>query len=152
MRSMVEGVRHRGAEGSFYWVRRSSRQAPLRRQRVPLHRLRRSPRCAGEESGGTVVLAPDRYPIPRASAAEERNPRTVANSSGSSRRKASWPRSVSISTKETLAPAALSARTTALLSGVGKSQSEVKETTQKRVLVPRKALARRPPCSAARSK
>jgi hypothetical protein len=36
--------------------------------------------------------------------------------------------------------------------GVGKSQSEVKEITQKRVLVPRKALASTPPCSAARSK
>ena len=58
----------------------------------------------------------------------------VAKSSGSSSRKASWPRSVSISTKETLAAAAFSACTMVRFSGVGNSQSEVKETTQKRVL------------------
>ena len=58
----------------------------------------------------------------------------AANSSGSSSRKASWPRSVSISTKETEAPAAFSACTIARLSSVGNSQSLVKETRQKRVL------------------
>ena len=68
----------------------------------------------------------------------------VAKSSGSSSRKESWPRSVAISTKLTLAPAALRARTTALLSAVGNSQSDVKEATQKRVLVPRKAFASLP--------
>ena len=47
----------------------------------------------------------------------------AANSSGSSSRKASWPLSVSISTKETGAPAAFSAWTIARLSAVGNSQS-----------------------------
>src|SRR5207344_3613952 len=41
---------------------------------------------------------------PLARAAERRKPRIAPNSSGSSSRKASWPRSVSISTKETDAP------------------------------------------------
>src|SRR5690606_35831707 len=72
---------------------------------------------------------------PRARAADCTKPSIAENSSGSSSRKASWPRSVSISTKETDAPAALSARTTLRLSEVGNSQSLVKETTQKRVLV-----------------
>ena len=44
----------------------------------------------------------------------------AANSSGSSSRKASWPRSVSISTKDTDAPAAFSACTIERLSSVGK--------------------------------
>src|SRR5690349_25096292 len=43
---------------------------------------------------------------PRARAAEVRKPSIAPKSSGSSSRKASWPRSVSISTKETDAPAA----------------------------------------------
>src|SRR5262249_17726384 len=73
---------------------------------------------------------------PRARAALSRKPVTVANISGSLSRKASWPLSVSISTKLTLAAAAFSAWTTVRLSEVGKSQSEVKDTTQKRVLVP----------------
>ena len=76
----------------------------------------------------------------------------AANSSGSSSRKASWPRSVSISTKETEAPAAFSACTISRLSAVGNSQSLVKETRQKRVWLPRNASASRPPWSAARSK
>ena len=51
-----------------------------------------------------------------------------------------------------MAAAALSACTTGATLAVGNSQSEVKEMTQKRVFVPRKALASTPPCSAARSK
>src|SRR5215510_13129663 len=89
---------------------------------------------------------------PRLAAAAVRKPRMVANSSGSSSRKASWPLSDSISTKLTLAATALSACTISRLSRVGYSQSLVNETTQKRVLVPLKALASTSPCSAARSK
>ena len=70
---------------------------------------------------------------PRALAAPSRKPRTIANSSGSSSRKASWPLSVTISANETRAPEALSACTMARDSGVGNSQSEVNDTTQKRV-------------------
>src|SRR4051812_13537351 len=87
---------------------------------------------------------------PLARAAERRKPRIAPNSSGSSSRKASWPRSVSISTKETDAPAALSACTIERFSSVGNSQSLVKETTQKRVVVLVNASARVPPWSAAR--
>ena len=58
----------------------------------------------------------------------------MANSSGSSSRKASWPLSDSISTKLTLAATAFSACTISRLSRVGYSQSLVNETTQKRVL------------------
>ena len=68
----------------------------------------------------------------------------MANSSGSSSRKASWPLSVVISANETRAPAALSACTIARDSEVGNSQSLVKEITQKRVGVPLKALASTP--------
>ena len=62
---------------------------------------------------------------------------SVANSSGSCSRKASWPLSVSISTKLTLAATAFSACTRARLSEVGNSQSLVKEMMQKRGCVPR---------------
>src|SRR5205085_8608108 len=82
---------------------------------------------------------------PRALAAPSRKPRTMANSSGSSSRKASWPLSVTISAKETRAPPALGACTIARESEVGNSQSEVNETTQKRVGVSLKALASTPP-------
>ena len=68
----------------------------------------------------------------------------MANSSGSSSRKASWPLSVVISANETRAPAALSACTVARNSGVGNSQSLVKEMTQNRVGAPRNALAATP--------
>src|SRR5262249_47408863 len=81
---------------------------------------------------------------PRALAAPSRKPRTIANSSGSSSRKASWPLSVTISANETRAPPALSACTMARESEVGNSQSEVNETTQKRVGVFLNALARTP--------
>src|SRR5260370_11531873 len=81
---------------------------------------------------------------PRVLAAPSRNPRTMANSSGSSSRKASWPLSVTISAKETRAPPALSACTIARESEVGKSQSDVKEITQNRVGVSLKALASTP--------
>src|SRR6185436_15253830 len=81
---------------------------------------------------------------PRFSAAALRKPRMVANSSGSSSRKASWPLSDSISTKLTLAATAFKACTISRLSRVGNSQSDVNETRQKRVLVPRKALASTP--------
>jgi hypothetical protein len=65
--------------------------------------------------------------------------------SGSSSRKASWPLSLSIATKPTDAPPALSACTTARESEVGKSQSDVNDITQKRVFEPRKASASTPP-------
>src|SRR5690606_31770258 len=89
---------------------------------------------------------------PLARAADVRKPSMAAKNSGSWSRKASWPRSVSISTKDTEAPAAFSACTTARFSSVGNSQSLVKETRQKRVSVPRNASASRPPWSTARSK
>src|SRR5262249_2633707 len=93
-----------------------------------------------------------RHAMPRRSAEPVRKPRSVASNSGSSSRKASWPLSVSISTKLTLAATAFSAWTTARLSLVGNSQSLVKEKRQKRTGVPRKQLASTPPRSAARSK
>ena len=61
--------------------------------------------------------------MPLAAAAAPMKPRMVAKSSGSSSRNASCPRSVLISTKLTLAPAAFSACATRLFSGVGNSQS-----------------------------
>ena len=64
----------------------------------------------------------------------------MANSSGSSSRKASWPLSVLISANETRAPAALSAWTMARDSEVGNSQSLVNEITQNRVGAPRKRV------------
>src|SRR5690606_30195747 len=60
---------------------------------------------------------------PRARAAAARKPPVVAKSSGSSSRKASCPLSLSISTKLTDAPAALSAWTIAREPEVGNSQS-----------------------------
>ena len=77
-------------------------------------------------------------------AAPSRKPRTIANSSGSSSRKASWPLSVTISANETRAPEAFSACTMARDSDVGNSQSEVNEITQKRVCAPRNAFATTP--------
>src|SRR5262249_46075256 len=94
----------------------------------------------------------DAHASPRTAAAPFRKPDSVRNISGSSSRKASWPLSVSISTKETLAAAAFSACTMARFSRVGNSQSEVKEIEQKRVGEPLKALASTPPCAPARSK
>src|SRR5690606_7687043 len=88
----------------------------------------------------------------RAFAGEPMQPRKVDNISGSSSKNAPWPLSVSISTKLTLAAAALSAWTIWRLPDVGNSQSDVKETTQKRVAVSLNALASTPPKSAARSK
>src|SRR5262249_6078196 len=82
---------------------------------------------------------------PRASLALSRKPRTIANNSGSSSRKASCPLSVTISANETRAEPALSACTMARDSTVGNSQSLVNEITQKRVLVPRNAWASTPP-------
>jgi hypothetical protein len=79
-------------------------------------------------------------------------PLAAANISGSSSRKASWPLSLSTSTKPTDAAAAFRAWTMARESEVGNSQSDVKEITQKRVADPLNARARLPPCSAARSK
>src|SRR4029077_6014412 len=82
---------------------------------------------------------------PLARAAASMKPFVVSMSSGTSSRNASCPRSVSISTKETEAPPAFSARTVARESLVGNSQSEVNETTQKRVREPLKAPASDPP-------
>src|SRR5215471_14071869 len=87
---------------------------------------------------------PQTFAMPRAAAAESRNPVTIWNNSGSSSRKASCPLSVAISAKETRAPAALRAWTMARDSGVGNSQSLVNEITQKRVGVALKALASTP--------
>src|SRR5690606_2473186 len=78
---------------------------------------------------------------PRACAAPSRQPRTMANNSGSSSRKASCPLSVTISAKETRAFEAFRACTMARDSDVGNSQSDVKETTQMRVCVSLNALA-----------
>jgi hypothetical protein len=89
---------------------------------------------------------------PLAEAAPLRKPDSVRNISGSSSRKASWPLSLSTSTKETLAAAAFSACTMSRLSCVGNSQSLVKDIRQKRVGEPLKALASTPPCAPARSK
>src|SRR5262245_6841618 len=89
---------------------------------------------------------------PRAFSAPSRNPRTIANSSGSSSKKASWPLSVTISANDTRARPALSACTIARESEVGNSQSDVKEMTQKRVGVSLNALASTPSKSAAMSK
>src|SRR5581483_8228692 len=89
---------------------------------------------------------------PRCSAQPARKPRSVANSSGSCSRKASWPLSVSISTKLTFAATAFSACTSSRLSEVGNSQSLVNEMMQNRALVPAKAAGSDPSCSAARSK
>ena len=76
----------------------------------------------------------------------------MSKNSGTSSRKASWPRSVSISANDTRALEALSACTSARDSEVGNSQSEVNDTTQKRVLMPRNACASTPSWSAAISK
>src|SRR4029077_10960312 len=89
---------------------------------------------------------------PRTVPAPLRKPAKVRNISGSSSRKASWPLSLSTSTKETLAAAAFSAWTISRLSRVGNSQSLVKDIRQNRVGVPLKALASTPPWAAARSK
>src|SRR6185437_656175 len=89
---------------------------------------------------------------PTVTATAFRNPRMVLNNSGSSSRKASWPRSVAISTKLTMAAVAFSACATCLFSAVGNSQSLVNETIRKRDLARWKALASTPSCSAARSK
>src|SRR5262249_37030269 len=82
---------------------------------------------------------------PRALPAASRKPRTIANSSGSSSRKASWPLSVVISANDTRAPPALRACTIARDSEVGNSQSLVNEITQKRVGVSLNARASTPP-------
>src|SRR5581483_6760861 len=104
----------------------------------------RAPAQAGIERG--VGRA---HRKPRCSAQPSRKPRITAKNSGSSSRKASWPLSLSISTKLTLAAQALSACTMARLSEVGNSQSLVKETTQNRVFVPLNAFESSPPRSAA---
>src|SRR6185437_910674 len=89
---------------------------------------------------------------PRALPADCRKAREMSKNSGTSSRKASCPRSVSISANDTRALEALSACTSARDSEVGNSQSLVNDTTQKRVLMPLNALARTPSWSAAISK
>src|SRR5262249_39001395 len=108
--------------------------------------------CHGEIAPASRQHALHAFAMPRAAAAESRNPATIWNSSGSSSRKASCPLSVAISAKETRAPAALRACTIARDSEVGNNQSLVKEITQNRVLAALKALASTPSQSAARSK
>src|SRR6185312_10041829 len=117
----------------------------------------RAARSAGGVRHSEVTFEAGQHPHlpffrPRALAAPSRNPRTMANSSGSSSRKASWPLSVTISANDTRAPEALSACTMARDSDVGNSQSEVNEMTQNRVRAPRNAFAAAPSWSAARSK
>ena len=73
-----------------------------------------------------------------------RKPRRVSNSSGSCSRNASWPLSVAISTKLTLAATAFSACTSSRLSEVGNSQSLVNEITQNRERVSAKACGSDP--------
>ena len=73
-----------------------------------------------DELGGGCQHQPSRAGFrSRRRAAALRKPRMVANSSGSSSRKASWPLSDSISTKLTLAATAFSACTISRLSRVG---------------------------------
>ena len=68
----------------------------------------------------------------------------MSKNSGTSSRKASWPRSVSISANDTRALEAFSACTSARDSAVGNSQSLVNDTTQNRVWMPRNARASTP--------
>ncbi len=102
-------------------------------------------RHAQEVDARRGVGASEVQSTPLARAAASMKPFVVSMSSGTSSRKASCPRSVSISTKETEAPPAFSARTVARESLVGNSQSEVNETTQNRVREPLKAFASEPP-------
>src|SRR6202795_1156791 len=88
--------------------------------------------------------SPPLLPSPRALPADCRKAREMSKNSGTSSRKASWPRSVSISANDTRALDALSACTSARDSEVGNSQSEVNDTTQNRVLMPRNASASTP--------
>ena len=113
--------------------RRSRRRARLRARRhhVGDHQQvdARAARRARGFGHGEIALEPGQHGhrLPAAArapcAAPSRKPRTIANSSGSSSRKASWPLSVTISANETRAPAALSACTMARESEVGNSQS-----------------------------
>src|SRR3954462_12007118 len=89
-------------------------------------------------------LNPPVFFRPRAVPADCRKARAMSKNSGTSSRKASWPRSVSISANDTRALDALSACTSARDSEVGNSQSLVNDTTQKRVWMPRNASARTP--------
>ena len=66
-----------------------------------------------------VVAQGSAHARPRFSALESRKPRRAESRAGSSSRKASWPLSLSISTKLARAPAAFSARTMCRLSVVG---------------------------------
>src|SRR6202790_5916389 len=77
--------------------------------------------------------SPPLCPSPRAAPADSRKAREISKNSGTSSRKASWPRSVSISANDTRALDAFSACTSARDSEVGNSQSEGNDTTQKRV-------------------
>src|ERR1700734_1252419 len=82
---------------------------------------------------------------PLARAAASMKPFVVSMSSGTSSRKASCPRSVSISTKETEAPPAFGARGGAGESLGEKSRWGVRETTKNRPRDPLKAFASAPP-------
>src|ERR1700722_11001408 len=88
---------------------------------------------------------------PRDLPADCRKAREISKNSGTSSRNASWPRSVTISANDTRALAALRACTSARDSGVGNNQSLVNDTTQKRVLMSRKASASTPLWSPAMS-
>src|SRR6516225_520012 len=101
---------------------------------------------------GLVLHRHGQPPRPLALPADCRKAREMSKNSGTSSRKASWPRSVTISANDTRALEALSACTSARDSEVGNSQSLVNDTTQKRVLMPRKAFASTPLWSAAMSK
>ena len=89
--------------------------AHIQHPRAALHHLRNQQEIDARCGHGRPLLIEDRghqraAPMrPRARAAESRKPRVAASKSGSSSRKASWPLSVSTSTKETAAPPAFSA-------------------------------------------
>src|SRR6266851_409568 len=98
--------------------------ADIEHARARLDHLRDEPeiaaqaRAVGGGAGDAAVGA--HSPLrPRWRAQPSRKPRKVAKNSGSSSRNASWPLSVSISTKLTLAATALSAWTMARFSAVG---------------------------------
>src|SRR3569832_2334082 len=108
-------------------------------------------RYAGQRQG--VILKRHRQPHNScALPADCRKAREMSKNSGTSSRKASWPRSVSISANDTRALDAFNACTSARDSEDGNSQSEENDTTQNRVLMPRKASASTPSWSAAISK
>ncbi len=90
---------------------------------------------------------------PRALPADCRKAREMSKNSGTSSRKASWPRSVSISANDTRALDGVQRMHDARAIPRSETASrEVNDTTQNRVLMPRNACASTPSWSAAMSK